>query len=488
MPKRIPFIDETYWEKVNPYLSQLLTPENGGINLWTNATRPSGLVAEDIGRTGWNTDTGCFQRWNGTSWENLQPSLTTLGPVITELFEDWNPEPPPQWLTDLILNTISTWNPSPIPQWLIDAINAILNALSLSDIVNLLNQWTPSQGSPVDLLIDAAMTSGGLTEAQAINIINNWSSAVPTWLTNYINGQLTGLALSQLAGNATLPQIQTALNQWYNDILKPYINGLLNIGNLGGNASLAQIQSALDSWYNSTLKPYIDTGDANAKAYGDQIRATLLTKVDTNYNDLLNRINTHGHAGTPTTTTTTSPPSTTASSTTPPPTTTTPPPTTTAPPSAIYWGSNTTLNNTTDVAFVSTGVQSSGALSFYTFVNDATMNATIDITLIRIPGKINGVNNIPSSISYASLTSATGAQTSNHSLEWNLGNPIGPFPAISVATTTQSSDNGYNIYMKVNSATRNGTPLKSIVVGFNASGGSSPSMTITYTGPSTDTV
>ena len=67
MPKRIPFIDETYWEKVNPYLSQLLTPESGGINLWTNATQPSGLVAEDIGRTGWNTDIGCFQRWNGTS-------------------------------------------------------------------------------------------------------------------------------------------------------------------------------------------------------------------------------------------------------------------------------------------------------------------------------------------------------------------------------------------------------------------------------------
>lgn len=305
MPKRIPFIDEAYWEKVNPYLSQLLTPQNGGINIWTNATQPAGLVADDEGRTGWNLDAGCLQRWNGSSWVNLQPSLTTLGPVITQLFNEWNPNPPPQWLVDLILNTINSWAPAQPPTWLTQALDNLIATLTLADIVNLLNTWTPAQNSPIDLLIDAAMTSGGLTEAQAIAIINNWSGAVPTWLINYINSRLTGLALSQLAGNARLPQIQTALNQWYNDILTPYINGLLTIGNIGGVATFEQISGALTTWFNlpnTGLKAYIDTGDANSKTYGDQIRATLLAKVNADYNDLLNRINTHGHTGTPTTT------------------------------------------------------------------------------------------------------------------------------------------------------------------------------------------
>lgn len=479
MPKRIPFIDETYWEKVNPYLSQLLTPENGGINLWTNATRPSGLLAEDIGRTGWNTDTGCLQRWNGTSWENLQPSLTTLGPIITEIFESWNPVPPPQWLIDLILNTISTWNPSPIPQWLIDAINAILNALSLSDIVNLLNQWTPSQGSPVDLLIDAAMTSGGLTEAQAINIINNWSSAIPTWLANYINSRLTGIALSQLAGNATLPQIQTALTQWYNNVLKPYIDGLVSIGNLGGNASLAQIQAALDSWFNSNLKPYIDTGDANAKAYGDQIRATLLTKVDANYNDLLNRINTHGHTGgvttTPSQTTTTPPPQTTTTTTQTP----TPPPTTTLPSSAWYQNNNNyDLSEIGTIAFVGTGIETSTPVNISAEIDGGSEGQTTNITIIRVPGKINGVNNIPATISYANLIAATGAQYNSYSLQWAAGQMVS-IPTINVKTTQTSSDYGYNIYMRVNTTTHAPTTLRFRQVITNASAGK----TILYNGP-----
>lgn len=483
MPKRIPFIDETYWEKVNPYLSQLLTPENGGINLWTNATRPSGLLAEDIGRTGWNLDAGCLQRWNGTSWVNLQPSLTTLGTEIHKIFEEWNPIPPPQWLIDLILNTINEWEPLKYPSWLNSLLQDLIDNLELSDIENLLNIWNPPEGSEVKRLLDLAMETGGLTELQVKDIITNWDKNIPPWLVQEITNKLAEITFDTLTGRATLKQIQKALDEWYEDTLKAYIDNI-SLEDLGGNITFEQIRNALNKWFTEYLKKYIDDEDKANKKHADDLRTPLLQKVNDNYTELLNLINNHSH----TTPTTTIPLSTTPVSTTTTTTTTPPPTTTTAPPSAIYWGSNTTLNNTTDVAFVSTGVQSSGALSFYTFVNDATMNATIDITLIRIPGKINGVNNIPSSISYASLTSATGAQTSNHSLEWNLGNPIGPFPAISVATTTQSSDNGYNIYMKVNSATRNGTPLKSIVVGFNASGGSSPSMTITYTGPSTDTV
>lgn len=454
MPKRIPFIDEAYWEKVNPYLSQLLTPQNGGINLWTNATQPTGLLADDEGRTGWNLDAGCLQRWNGSSWVNLQPSLTTLGPVITQLFQEWNPNPPPQWLIDLILNTINGWTPAQSPPWLTQALDNLLSTLTLPDILNLLNTWTPSQGSPVDLLIDAAMTSGGLTEAQAIAIINNWSGAVPLWLVNYINSRLTALALSQLAGNATLPQVQTALNQWYNGILKPYIDGLVTLGSLGGAATFEQISGALTTWFNTTLKAYIDTGDAGSKAYGDQIRATLLARVDSNYNDLLNRINTHGHTGG----TTTPPPTTTAPpvTTTAPPSTTTPPPTTTpvptSAPSAMYWNSNNyDLSEIGSIGFVGTGVETSTPVDIKFYLGSSTNGQLTNITIIRVPGQINGVNNIPGTISYNNLIAATGAQHNSYSLQNTLGES-NEF-TFNVKTSTLSSDNGYNIYMRVNTTT-----------------------------------
>jgi hypothetical protein len=159
MPKRIPFIDEAYWEKVNPYLSQLLTSQNGGINLWTNATQPASLVSDDEGRTGWNLDAGCLQRWNGSSWVNLQPSLTTLGTEIHKIFKEWNPVPPPEWLTNLILNTINDWEPLEYPTWLTTLLQELIDDLELTDIEHLLNIWTPAIDSPVDLLIKAAMTT-----------------------------------------------------------------------------------------------------------------------------------------------------------------------------------------------------------------------------------------------------------------------------------------------------------------------------------------
>lgn len=681
MPKRIPFTGEAYWEKVNPYLSQLLTPENGGIQLWTNATQPSGLVSDDEGRTGWNLDAGCLQRWNGSSWINLVPSLTTLSPIIIQIFNDWNPNPVPSWLSNLILSTIYGWTPAQTPPWLTQALDNLLATLTLSDIVNLLNTWTPAQNSPIDLLINAAMISGGLSEAQAIAIINNWSSAVPTWLINDINSRLTELALSQLAGSATLPQIQTALNQWYNNALTPFINSLLTIGNISGVATFAQIQGALDTWFNLSntgLKAYIDTGDAGAKAYGDQIRATLLARVDSDYNDLLNRINTHGHATpapTPTPTPTTAPapfqyfcwpntqdnlyeslnfpsimgacvidkinlmriyvwphrfhqavdsvgsgtwgnysasgklvvlpssawsdksgvngspnnislsgilaattnvasfncpdnslgwsgeigsnfthkstdnkyfvyliwesasftgnyplrdfpmqaylsiykntlndpagvddntlystetsgPSTgpifsdsgeahtfvvqyrpSIPTTTPPPTT--PPPTTTLEPSGWYQGNNNyDLSEIGSIAYVGTGIVTSSPITISAFIDGGTVGQLTNITVIRVPGKINGVNNIPNTISFETLIAATGAQYNSYSLQVNdIGDATQS--EFNVQTSTTSSDSGYNVYMKVNNTTHAPTTLRFRQVITNASAGK----IIYYNGP-----
>lgn len=488
MPKRIPFIDEAYWEKVNPYLSQLIAPPTGGINLWTNATQPAGLNSDDVGRTGWNLDAGCLQRWNGSSWDNLQPSLVTIAPVITQLFQSWNPSPPPQWLVNLILDAINSWSPGAIPPWLEQALKTQINALTLGDIVNLLNQWSPAEGSPVDQLIDAAMSSGGLTAAQAISIISNWNSAVPTWLANYINSRIAAIALSALAGNATLPQIQTALNQWFNGNLKPYIDGLLNVGNMGGTASFPQIEAAIQAWFTNNLKPYIDSGDANARAYGDQIRATLLTKVDANYADLLNKLNTHGHAGGGTTQAPTPAPT---SSQTPAPTSSSTPAPTQAPSSTFHWGSNATISSAGGVAFIGTGIESSGPLSISMWTYDASFSADLAVTVIKIPGKINGVNNIPSDISYGSLVGTQGAQLLNFTLKWASRSFIGPASTIGVSTPTTSSDKGYNLYLVVNSGTRyeiGNTAYRNTVVGFsNVGSGSTPSMTITYSGPTTDT-
>lgn len=225
-----------------------------------------------------------------------------------------------------------------------------------------------------------------------------------------------------------------------------------------------------------------------SKQHADTLAAALLDKINSNYTYLLGLINSHGHTGTPTPT-----PTTTTTPTTTPAPTTTPPPTTPAPtsaPSSIYWGSSRSVGSSDDIAFVCTGVESSGALSISFIIDNATMNAAADITVIRVPGKINGNNNIPSSISYASLLSATGVQTSGHTLNWNLGNPIQPYATMNIGTYTLSSDNGYNVYLMVNSAQRNGgvIPLKNIVIGVYTGGSSSPSISITYTGPSTDTI
>jgi len=64
-----PGSDKNTWGTVlNSYLSQLSPSDKGGINYWTNSTKPTGLTPDDEGRTGVNTETQSIERWNGTAW------------------------------------------------------------------------------------------------------------------------------------------------------------------------------------------------------------------------------------------------------------------------------------------------------------------------------------------------------------------------------------------------------------------------------------
>lgn len=38
------------------------------MEIWTNATIPTGLVPSQAGYTGWNTDKNSLQRWTGSEW------------------------------------------------------------------------------------------------------------------------------------------------------------------------------------------------------------------------------------------------------------------------------------------------------------------------------------------------------------------------------------------------------------------------------------
>jgi len=79
-----PGSDKNTWGTVlNSYLSQLSPSDKGGINYWTNSTKPTGLTPDDEGRTGVNTETQSIERWDGTGWVvllNAQTSLNSLLP------------------------------------------------------------------------------------------------------------------------------------------------------------------------------------------------------------------------------------------------------------------------------------------------------------------------------------------------------------------------------------------------------------------------
>jgi len=78
-----PGSDKNTWGTVlNDYLSQLSPSDKGGINYWTNSTKPTGLTPDDEGRTGVNTETQSIERWSGTGWVTLldaQFALTSSG-------------------------------------------------------------------------------------------------------------------------------------------------------------------------------------------------------------------------------------------------------------------------------------------------------------------------------------------------------------------------------------------------------------------------
>jgi len=73
-----PGSDKNTWGTVlNSYLSQLSPSDKGGINYWTNSTKPTGLTTDDEGRTGVNTETQSIERWSGTAWAVLLSAQTS---------------------------------------------------------------------------------------------------------------------------------------------------------------------------------------------------------------------------------------------------------------------------------------------------------------------------------------------------------------------------------------------------------------------------
>jgi len=67
-----PGSDKNTWGTVlNNYLSQLSPSDKGGINYWTNSTKPTGLTPDDEGRTGVNTESNIIERWSGTGWVTM---------------------------------------------------------------------------------------------------------------------------------------------------------------------------------------------------------------------------------------------------------------------------------------------------------------------------------------------------------------------------------------------------------------------------------
>jgi len=79
-----PGSDKNTWGTVlNSYLSQLSPSDKGGINYWTNSTKPTGLTPDDEGRTGVNTETQSIERWSGSGWVTLlDGSSNNLGTTL----------------------------------------------------------------------------------------------------------------------------------------------------------------------------------------------------------------------------------------------------------------------------------------------------------------------------------------------------------------------------------------------------------------------
>ena len=78
--KRLPQTgsDSGQWGNIlNSFLTQLSPSDKGGINYWTNSTKPTGLTVDDEGRTGVNTQNNTVERWSGTAWDVLLSASST---------------------------------------------------------------------------------------------------------------------------------------------------------------------------------------------------------------------------------------------------------------------------------------------------------------------------------------------------------------------------------------------------------------------------
>jgi hypothetical protein len=83
MPFPIPNTDELDWSiPLKNHLGQLNDPDTGGFNVWTITTRPTNLSSDNVNYTGFNSQTGKFERWDGSKWEEF----STLSSYPDNLF------------------------------------------------------------------------------------------------------------------------------------------------------------------------------------------------------------------------------------------------------------------------------------------------------------------------------------------------------------------------------------------------------------------
>lgn len=85
---RIPEVNSINWgESFNKFLTQLLDPNTGSINIWTNETRPGGITTIagiERGKSGWNISKGCMEVFDGNRWVELKSYISEVPtPLIT---------------------------------------------------------------------------------------------------------------------------------------------------------------------------------------------------------------------------------------------------------------------------------------------------------------------------------------------------------------------------------------------------------------------
>ena len=234
--KERPYIDQIVWDIINPFLFQLHNPGNGGFQIYSEGERPNNLTINDVGKTIWNSTKGCFQEWSGGYWVDLRPKRGAI--------------------EDLVLEIISTWNPNTPPQWITNMINNAINGLNMSVLQSILDTWTPGISSPLRALITQIATQ----------VLNTGVVPIPTWLTDYINGLLNG----NNAAAIPLARILGALDSYWANNMLPYIT----------------IQDDL-------IKAYVDQKVT-------ALDTKLTSDINTKYATLLAGINAHTHSGTST--------------------------------------------------------------------------------------------------------------------------------------------------------------------------------------------